>query len=204
MYVVTRPPPLIDLKVVDGSVVGTIEGNLTRIGATDPLVRFFNVTSYANQSGYPSSTLGMHMQATTYYHGPAPGYAWIGISIAVVGRFAANVGPTGLALAANQTGTSMDLLQFQPAEQTGANVAFDPKQTFGILGNGSWAAEASCVNQTRAGTFYDFSYTAGFVSLVYLGSDYARSAHFVGFRATVNGSFTPSIATTILVEIIST
>jgi hypothetical protein len=202
VYGLTRTSA-VNVTVTDGSIVGVIKGNLTAISAVNPLISYFNATTYANRSGYPSSILAMQAQTTTYYHGPAPGYAWTELTITVVGRFTSDLRPSSIAFAGNQTGTAMDLLQFQSGKQAGTNVSFDPGQTFGIWGNGSWSAKATFVNETGAGTFYDFVYSVGYVSYVYLGSDYFGSDHFAGFRVTVEGPFTPPVGVGILVAIIN-
>lgn len=201
-YILTRP---LNLAVSDGSTSGTIEGNLTTVSSWNPLVRNFTATTYANQTGHPSSTLVMQIQTATYFVGPSPGYLELLLTVNALGHFASDLHPSGLSLMGNQTGTALDSLGFQSGQQAGTNVSFNPNQMVGGWGNGSWAAErVAFVNEAGAGTYYDFSYTAVYILSVYMGSDYLGSAHFDGFRVTVDGSFTPSVGVGVLLQIINT
>ncbi len=201
-YLLTRP---VDLAVRDVSTLGVIEGNLTSISSIHPLFSSFNATTYANQSGFPSSSLALRVQAITFYVGPLPGYLETKVMVIVLGHFVANLHPSDLSLTGNQTGTAMDVLEFNSGQQAGTNVSFDPQQDFyGIWGNGSLTAKAAFVNAGGAGIYYDFSYRVGYVLSVYMGSDYFGSDHFAGFHVTVGGGFTPSVGVGILLQIINT
>lgn len=192
------------LAVKDGSISGRISGNLTAVTSTNPLILYFNATTYANQSGSPSSTLLVQVQTSTYFVGPAPGYLETHVGVTVRGRFASNLRPNALLLTANQTGTAMDLLGFQTGQQAGTNVSFNSNQNLGGWGNGSWtAARVSFLNESGTETYFEFGYTAGYIATVYMGSDYFGSPHFVGFRVSVEGPFTPSVGVGVLIEVIN-
>ena len=194
------------LAVTDGSNTGLIDGNLTNVSSLRPLMLNFTATTYANQTTGPASTLVMEVQAGTVYVGGSPGYLEIKIGVTILAHFASDIRPNGLLLASNQTGTAMDAIGFDSGQQAGTNVSFDPQQGYGIggWGNGSWTAEATPVNEDAGSPYYNFSYTAGYIVWVYMGSDYLGSEHFVGFRATVEGPFTPAASVGILVQIINT
>ncbi len=145
------------------------------------------------------------MQAATFFVGPSPGYLEVKLTVTIQGQFAADLHPNGLWLTGNQTGTAMDSLGFNSGQQAGTNVSFDPQQDFyGIWGNESLTAKAAFVNEAGAGTYYGFSYQAGYDLFVYMGNDYFDSNHFAGFRAIVEGPFTPWVGVGILLEILNT
>lgn len=189
VYVLTPPP--VRLTVADGTSVGIIEGNLTSINSGNPLVFDFNATTYANQTGYPSSTLAIQVHGYADYIAAAGGYLFVSVDVAIVGHFASNLHPSGLQLTANATGRSADSLYFLPGLQRGTNVNWDANQSFGVYGTGSGQATATPLAA-------QFSYGAGFVAFEYLSHE-----QFLGFRITATGPFTPSIGVGILLGIIN-
>lgn len=190
-YVVTRPPDLIDLKVVDGSTVGAIEGDLTTVGSNQtPLVLNFVATTYANETNGEASTLTLRLHTWTFFDSGG-GDVEVDINATVAGTFAADLHPANLQLFANQTGPNGSLEAW--AEQFGTNVSFDPGQSFGVL-NGSGVLSATIV-----GGAYRFSYSDFFKVI---GRPWYN--RFAGFRVTVTGPFTPAVGVGILLKIINT
>ncbi len=194
------------LVVTDGSITGLIEGNFSTITSTlNPLILDFNATTYANQSGRPSSTLVMHihvMAACVCNSGYQGSYFEVVLVVSVVGRFAPNLHPTALALRANQTAATPSgweaHLDSLGSWQGGTDVSFNPGQYVALVGTGSGALTANLVNQTRNGS-HVFAYSTKFDGQEQL---YWYN-HFLGFRATVTGSLTPAVSVGILLKVIN-
>lgn len=194
-YVVTRPPALTSLKVTDGSAVGAIEGNLTTVGSNQTaLVLDFTATTYANETDGAVSILSLRLHTWTFFDS-ACGCVVANVNATVVGTFASDLHPANLQLAANQTGPNATLQSLGFA-QFGTNVSFAPGQSFGVL-NGSGTLTATVVGG-GPGKGYRFSYADAFFMRAQ-----ARYNRFVGFRATVTGSFTPAVDVGILLKIIN-
>ncbi len=194
-YIVTRPPALIDLKVTDGSTVGAIEGNLTAAGSNQTdLILDFAATTYANETPGAVSTLMLRLHTGTYYDSYG-GDVVVEIYAVVVGAFASDLRPASLQLWANQTGGNGSL-QSWADRQFGANVSFDPAQSFVVL-NGT--GTLSAIIGSASGNTFRFGY-----------SDYFEVNgrpwfnRFVGFRVTVTGPFAPAVSVGILLKVINT
>jgi len=195
VYGLTRPPALI---VTDGSIVGVIGGNLTSITDTQhALILLFNATTYANQSAGTVSTLSIHVWTETYYD-VAAGDVYVFANVTVVGRFAANLHPSSLQIAVNETGPLI-LLQSESVRQIGSNVSYNSQQTVNLRDNDTGGLSVSLINGGGAGAFYGFSYSDWFDV-----TERPWYNHFLGFRATVTGPFTPAIQVGVLLEIINT
>ncbi len=195
-------PPPIPLTVSDRSTTGLIEGNLTDISSLNPALLNVTATTYANQTGQPSSTLVLRVETYYFYEGTSPGGRLkVNLAVDALGHFASNLHPNGLQLTANATGGSGDSLYFW-GSQKGVNVTFDPNQYFGVFpgssgGAGPGQAYATPVNE-GGGTYFDFVYSAaGMEAFEYLSHNES-----IGFRVTVSGPFTPSISAGVLLEIV--
>ncbi len=192
-YVVTRPPDLVSLKVTDGSRVGVISGNLTSILSNNSRVLDFAVTTYANETNGLTSKLILRLHTWTLYDGTC-GCVDFNVIATIVGDFAADLRPSALRLAVNQTGPNASLQSWE-ADQVGTNVSFNPMQSFS-LSSGTEALNATIIGE--AGKPYSFQY-----------SDYfnmrasPRYNRFLGFQAVVTGSFTPAVDVGILLKIIN-
>ena len=193
-YVVTRPPPPINLRVTDGSIVGVIEGNLTSSGSLNALVLDFATTTFANESGNVSSTLKLHLWTETYYDA-ASGDLQIEGRLNASGRFAPSLRPNGLLVTLNQTGPLGIVESWAP--QSGVNVSFDPNQYITFADNGSGSESATLINRTGA-TYYQFWYSDGF--WVTARPWFNR---FLGFRATATGLFAVAIQVSVLLEVVN-
>ncbi len=191
VYVVTRPPTVINLKVADGSTVGTIQGNLTSYGSLSPLVLNFASTTYGNETNGVASTLTLRLYTVTDFSDLC-GCVEVGINATATGVFASDLDPAALQLEANQTGPNGSLDSWAD-QQFGANVTFDPGQFFGFF-NGTGVLYATVVGGAHRFSYSDFFYFHG-------RPWYNR---FVGFRATVTGPFAPAVSVGILLEIINT
>ncbi len=190
VYVVTRPPPLIDFKVVDGSKVGEIKGNLTSYGSLAPLALNFAATTYANETNGAASTLTLRLYTWTSFNDIC-GCVEVDVNATATGVFASDLHPAALQLEANQTGPNGSL-QSWADQQYGVNVSFDSGQSFGFY-NGTGVLAA-----TVASGAYRFSYSDFFN---FRGRPWWN--RFVGFRATVTGPFVPAVSVGILLEIIN-
>ncbi len=190
-YIVTRPPTLIDLNVVDGSTVETIQGNLTSYGSLSPLVLNFASTTYANETNGAASTLSLRLHTVTDFSDLC-GCVEVGINATATGVFASDLHPAALQLEANQTGPNGSLDSWAD-RQFGTNVTFDPGQSFGFF-NGTGVLYATVVGGAYRFSYSDFFYFHG-------RPWYNR---VVGFRATVTGPFAPAVSVGILLKIINT
>ncbi len=190
-YIVTRPPSLIDLNVVDGSTVGTIQGNLTSYGSLSPLVLNFTATTYANETDGAASTLTLRLHTWTFFDSLC-GCVQSFINVSAAAAFTTDLHPTYLQLEANQTGPNGSLDSWAD-RQFGTNVSFDPNFSFGFF-NGTGVLAA-----TVASGAYRFSYSDFFN---FHGRPWWN--RFVGFRVTVTGPFSPAVGIGILLKIINT
>jgi hypothetical protein len=192
VYVLTRPPP-IPLRVSDGSTTGVIEGNFAYIGSATPLVRYFDATTYANQSGGPTSALTLHLFTGTYISG---GMVTTDVFITVRGEFASNLHAAGLTLTGNQTGNfSAGQWVDGRTEQNPVNISYAWQSMEWAAGPATFTP--TLVNQTGPGPLYEFVYPVSGSIWTPLGD-----SAFVGFRATVTGQFTPAVSVGILLQII--
>ncbi len=190
-YIVTRPPSLIDLNVVDGSTVGAIQGNLTSYGSLSPLVLNFASTTYANETNGATSTLTLRLDTWTSFNDVC-GCVEVNVNATATGVFASDLHPAALQLEANQTGPNGSL-QSWADRQFGTNVSFDPSYSFGFF-NGTGVLAATVASGAYRFTYSDWFEVDG-------RPWYNR---FVGFRATVAGAFAPAVSVGILLKIINT
>ncbi len=197
-FVMDSPQPT-RLTVADGSAVGVIEGDFFNYQNTStPLIRYFNATTYANQSSGPASVLTLRLHTSTYY-AAAEYLVLIDIFATVQGDFASDLQLSGLTLACNQTGQGGAAGFAEPVQlPSPINISYDPanRQTFNLAA-GTDAFTPTLANQTGKGPFYEFFFPAYIEGLGFLGHN-----EFLGFRATVTGSFTPAVSIGILLKII--
>lgn len=187
-YMLTPRP--ISLTVDDGSAVGVIEANFANYTLTNSsIVRYFNATTYANESVGPTSALTVRMFTSTFYDAGG-GWLVVDINTTVEGEFASGLHLGGLTLACNQTG--QPVFVWGVAEPGAVNVSGYPQK---IDNSGTFAP--TLVNQTGKGSLYEFLYPA-YIS----EQDILSRVEFLGFRATVTGEFTPAVSVGILLQII--
>ncbi len=185
LYVLTPPPPT-PLTVADGSMSGAVPWNMTTGSNQTALILNFTATTYANQTEGASSTLTLRLYTHTYYDTTGATLS-LNVNATVTGNFASNLRPGALRLTANLTGANSSI-QSWGGLQFGTNVSF-PMQAFGFYsGTGTLSASVS-------GNHFWYS-------------DYVeingRPGHnrWVGFRATIEGPFTPSVTVGILLSVI--
>jgi hypothetical protein len=149
---------------------------------------------FANQSAGTASALSIRLRAAAFF---IPGYNLVetDIDATVMGEFASGLYLSGLTLTYNQTG------QFG-ASRGGAlsgptNLSYDPAQIADVSGPGSAVLTPALLNQTGKAPFYEFVFPAFFMTWYPVGYN-----HFVGFRATVTGSFAPAVSVGILLDVI--
>ncbi len=208
-----------NLIVTDGSITRALEGdfaNYTNTGT--PFVRYFNATTYANESGGPTSILRLRLLTATYYD-LSLATVYTTVYAAVQGEFASNLELTGVSLAYNNTGTywneygspllnptnitlylNPNISLYNITWPGSTNVTYNGPQITSTNGTGSAALTPALVNETGKGPFYGFAFSA------WLWTDYPlnplRSSGFLGFRATVTGAFTPAVSVSILLALI--
>lgn len=190
--VLTRPSP-VPLAVSDGSIIGTIEGNLTGTSTLNELVSYFNATTYANDSTRAASSLRLSMRTETYYD-PGEGDVEILIAVNVSGRIAPVLRPSQINLAVNQTGPLCVVETW--GSQSGSNVTFGPGQYITFANNGTGTLTATLVGQGGAQE-YLVAYSEGF--WIHARPQYNR---FVGFRANLGGLGIP-VGVRILLKVIN-
>lgn len=201
------------LSVSEGSVTGTVEGNFTSI--TDnryAIIRYFNATTYANQSGGPTSTLTLQLYTATVY-APAlsdpvtgqPGVVMVDIEAAIRGAFASNLHLSGLTFTFNETGRLAGAMGHLDSlgPPYPINVSHPDTESAasglvaGFVGPDSGSITPTLLNQTGRGMFYEFLCP---VAIQFVNAPGYNE--FVGFRATVTGPFTPNVSVAILLQVI--
>lgn len=216
VYGLTKPPALAALVVKDGSITDVLEGDFANYNSAYGFVRYFNATTYANQSSGPTSTLTLRLFTATYAFA---GVVHTDMYAAVQGEFASNLNLTGLTLAYNETGTiwgfyagpqldPTNISQYPPDWMTNftytnitwpgsTNVTYNGPPITSAAATGSAALTPALVNETRKGPVYEFAFSA------WLWAEYPLVSNgFLGFRATVTGRFTPDVSVGILLQVL--
>ncbi len=197
-YVVTRPSQsFLKLAVVDGASTGLIEGNFTNITDTqNALVRYSNATTYANQTGGSASTFSMHLWTETYYDSIA-GAVYLYANVTVVGQGASNLKPGSFQLAVNETGPLIGLNS--ESVPTGLNLSLNPEQSIALYQDGVGSLSGVFTNTGGSESTFNFGFQEWF-HIVWR----PWYNHFVGFRGSMTGGFTPDIEVGILLELVNT
>ena len=177
-----------NLTVTDGSITGVIEGNLTASSTISELVSDFNATTYANQSGFPASTLSLRLQGWTYYDSGSQAVL-TNIMVTVLGRLASSLRPTGFQLAYNHSGPNISATS-NPGFQAGSNVSYNGLQGFSCPGSNS-------LSGTITGGDHGFSYS-DLIVVTYR----PQYNHFLGLRVALLGLVTP-VGVGVLLKIIN-
>lgn len=208
VYVFTRPPP-ISLTVSDGSTTGVIEANFANYSSIAPFVRYFNTTTYAIQTGGPTSVLTLRLFTYTFPVGnySAGGFLDVNIVATVRGRIASNLHLDGLALTYNETGQFLNATGAPGGSAVSyivpepINVTFcescSASQVIGLTNDGAGTLTPDLVNQTGVGPVYAFVFPMMFEITERPGYGF-----FAGFRATVTGQFTPAVSVGIFFKVI--
>ena len=123
--------------------------------------------------------------------------------VTVAGSFAPNLEPGALEFTVNETGPLIGLQLFSVPAKT--NLSFDSQLNVVLSGAGTSSLSATLTNRSQTTPLYEF----GFRPPPYSGGTFQvewrpEYNHFVGFRATVTGPFTPAVSASILLEIINT
>ncbi len=191
VYELAKAP--VHLMVTDGSMIGVIEGNFANVSSLSPLVGHFTTTTYANQSSGTGSTLALRLNTSTFF---IPGYNLVetDIKVTVQGVFASNLNLSGLTVTYNQTGQLAAARGGALSSRT--NVSYDPVQIANVTGPGSAVLTPALLNQSATAPFYEFVFPSFFMTWYPVGHD-----HFLGFRVTVAGRFTPAVGVGILLKL---
>lgn len=193
-YWITSAPTGPVLVVTDGSIIGTIEGNFTNYTDTNkPLVRDFNATTYANQTGGPPSVLALRLHTDTNYNG-AQGWTDVYVTVTVLGTFASDLHLSELSLVCNQTGEWAEAWPKPGAVNitNGASLSQPVQFT-----TGTGTLTSTLVNQTGIGPLYEFVFPLTIHEVAALAFKAV-----LGIRATVTGRFAPAVGVAILLQII--
>ena len=191
-------PP--SLSVSDGSRAYEIEGNFTAMNSLSPTVWYLNATTYANQTSGLSSTLTLDLKVYGFYDSAAHAIQFFSIAT-VLGKFSANIRPSGLLITVNETGPLVNVFgHVLPPGVNGRpgspNVSFDQSQTIGFAGNGTGNLGVSLANQGGSTPQYEFV----FFEETDLTYRYLFD-HILGTRATVTGWLLPPISVSIVLRI---
>ncbi len=200
-YVLTGSPAPIHLAVSENPILGVISGNLTGIFSNASLVREFEAITYANQSGGPASTLTLQVRTETY-DDPGNGVVRTLVGLTLAGHFASALGPRNLLLTVNDTGPAISLQVDSVLVAT--NFTFDSDPYISLLQASTGSLSASLTNAGSAIPFYQFGIQSTISGDTFEVSFSPQYNHFVGFRATVTGPFTPAVSVSVLLEIINT
>ena len=198
VYLLTSGPKAPALSVSDGSITGIIQGDFVKTNSTwnGSIIRFFNATTYANESSGRTSVLALRLRTMTYYEG-ATGMVITAAELRVEGEFSSDLHIGGLKLSYNQTGCP-GAWAWGYAEPAPVNISYDPANHQMIyVCNGAAAFMPTLENQTGQGAVYAFAFPALVEDHDPLGSN-----QFVAFRAMVSGEFTPIVSVGILLQII--
>lgn len=205
IFLAGRPP---DLTVAEGRQVGFIRGNLTAVNSGLPRQDSFTATTYANQSGRPSSVLILTVNAVTWFSpnlaDPYQGTIITEVTATVTAQFALDIHPARLVLAYNGTGPGVHV-DAQTSALGGTNVSIDGPRDFGFVTNGSAAFTATPVNQGGPGPVYIFRLGCEF--RIAADGDYlpgrTYDEGFYGFRATVSGFLLPNIPVEVVMGLVA-
>lgn len=196
VYVLTpHVPPPIPLTIRYGSTTGTVPWNMTTGSNQKDLVLDFKATTYANESDGEASVLAMRVYLYALFDS-ACGCIAIRFNVTATGAFASDLRPTGLELRADLAGpnATRDVTLYGAAGLTGTNISFASNQyTYTV--NGSITATATILPQT--GLVYNFSLSDPFQFNA--PPAYNRT---LGFRATVDGPFVPSVSVGVVLAVI--
>ena len=198
VYVLTNGPKGPALSVSPGWITGVVEGDFVKTNSSwnGSIIRFFNATTYANESTGRTSILRLHLLTLTFYEG-ATGMVITTIEVTVEGAFSSDLHIGGLTLVYNQTGCP-GAWAWGYAKPSPVNISYDPGNHQMIyVCNGVAAFTPTLENQTGQGAVYTFVFPALIEDHDPLGSN-----QFVGFRATVSGDFTPAVSVDISLQIV--
>lgn len=200
VYGLARSRPPVKLSVTTGSSTGVIQGNFTNYSSRNALALNFSATTFANQTSAGESVLAMLVSTETYYD-PFAGAVYLYADVNVSGSFASNLGPSSLRFTINETGPLIGLHSYSPPATT--NLSFDSQPYLSLYENQTGNLSATLVNVNRTEPNYAFGLhpapnSGGMFEIVW------RPAynHFVGFRASVLGSFNERIQVSVLLEIV--
>lgn len=177
VYELTLGPTL---SVIDGSIVGVIEGDFTNYSSTAPLSLNFSATTYVNQTAGLASTLTLQLRTWTYYDATA-GAEVVNVNLTISGRFASDLQPRNLDLTCNLSGPAITLTSafWFPNH---LNVSYDPNSGISLSGNTSGSQSAGLIGQGGPGPYRFFVYSE---KLIAVGRTWWN--HFLGLRASVTG-----------------
>ncbi len=187
-------PPTLSLST--GSAKGIMMGDFQNATSTvNPVFANVSAITYANQSVGPASTLTIVVTSHAFYDSAAEA-VMIFVDVGIVGRIAANVHPSSLAVTYNQTGPLIAVFSSYGLSSN-ANASFDPNPPVAFFDNGSGTLTSTLTNQGGSTGFHRFAYYVEFqITERYWWN------HFVGLRAALGGWFLPTITVFALLEII--
>ncbi len=204
-FALTRTRAPTPLAVTDGSISGSIEGDFVNYQNTSaPLIRYFNATTYANESNGSPSTLALRLFTSAYFD-PWSGMVMVVIHATVQGRFASDLQIEGLTLRCNQTGdfAAGQLAWGYPVTGPVELPGYTQPGPVNTSGGGQIALEAGPVaftptllNRNGDGPVYEFVFPV----LIEVHDPIGHDA-FVGFQAAGTGSFAPSVSVSILLHV---
>lgn len=198
-FALTLPDPRVKLTITDGSITGTIQGDFLKTNYTNWIVLFFNATTYAYQSGHPSSELTLRLVTRTNYN--EFGAVETAVLVTVLGVLDTNLSARSVEIACNQTAyhTSVDGMETMIQ---GTNVSYERSTDLDFWDNSSGVLTAKLVDRTENDPLYRFSFSTAILVHQFDLSD--PSVRFLCFRGIVSGWFEPEFGVGIVLRIVNT
>lgn len=195
---------VVELTITDGSVTGTIQGDLYNTTEDNAIYSYFNATTCAERTDRPISTLTLQIGAITYWGEavilPRASAVNTILNLTVVGNLDSELDARSLEIFYNQTASPSTATGSVFARQSEVNISCEPSIGFGIWGNGSGALKYELVNRPSGDAVYEFSLNI-YIVIETLG-EASIADKFIFIRAVVKGNFEPefSVSVAILVD----
>ncbi len=185
--VVLMAPSPTPLLVRYASNVGLMEGNLTSVSSGQPLLLDIAATTTASEADGAGSNLTLRLVAWLFYVS-ASHQVILNVNATAGGVFAPGLHPERVQISANVSASSSSV--YYGAFLWGENVSFGANQ-YSWFGNGGHGT----VTATPTADAFVFSDpTEAFVM--------PQPSFFLGFNATVSGSFSPPLSVSVLLHVV--
>lgn len=197
---------VVELTITDGSINGTIQGDLHETTEDNAIYSHFNATTYAERTDRPLSTLRLQIAATTcwaesVFVSTVSAVRTI-LSLTVVGNLDSELDARSLEIFYNQTASPSTATDSLSGTLSVVNISYERSIAFGIWGNGSEALKFELVNRTAGDAVYEFSLSTNIFVQTYGEASIADG--FICIRAVVKGNFEPEFSVSVSIHVVDT